>query len=335
MAATERSPGRARRILTSLAQKMGKQLDDSLEYAQKPTKHFQRSKHLIAVVALSAVFFIISILASFVAAFVVRPSEQLIAGLSVIPPNAFIYPVLIAFGVFWLIAHLIALACAKFGKATLHAMEYCYLILGAFGLFGVAAVGIDEASYARNFYNDQVIRQRGMLKNWMPLVDYDFCSRAAQSIGPMPPEPFCQWLNDAKELAANPLDGNSQDSTRRVTALLERGRQLVSQASQVQDAEQKRKIDRFASFIEYDAKNSFDYLLQRGGWIAKIDKAIDDSQSSQSTFKYLGALILAFAIALRISKLSIEAFNLGPAKGETKVEGPPLEGPADAARPRG
>jgi hypothetical protein len=247
------------------------------------------------------------VILSVLTALVLWPHELLISETDVVRPDAYTWPVLKAFLLFFLIAHLIVLGGARLGKAMLQAVEYSYLILGVFGLFSITTVGVDEALHGRSFFGDQVTRERGVFNMRADVVYFELCRQTGLEISTAS---FCQWIDDAKALAGGPLNADSPEDKMAVSAMIDSGTRLSAELPSIKNPDQKHWFDHFALFVGYDAKKSFDYLLQRGSWIAKIDSAIDESQSSLTNARYFGAYLLAFAIALRISKLTIETLGL-------------------------
>lgn len=273
-----------------------------------------RLSYLFVIVVMTALLLVLSVVVTLILAIATAPTKPLIPKTDVLPPDAFVRPVFVSFFVFLVIMHLLALGIAKLGKAGLQAMEYTYLLLGAFGLLGVTAVGIDEADHGRNFFNDQIAGQRAYFASQADVVESTLCGRYAPTAPSIETRPFCDWITNAKTMAAQPLNGNSSDDRKRIADLFAQAKVLaaslpVGSARTGINSEAWRPFVLFLEFVDADAKSSFDYLLERGGYAAAIDSAVENTKLQSFTIRELGVYLLGFAIALRISKLSVETFG--------------------------
>ncbi len=144
------------------------------------------------------------------------------------------------------------------------------------------------------------------------------CSDDGPKLTAVPRTAICEWFDRAKLLADRPLNGDSDEDNKQVRNLIDEGNKLVAIAARNERSidltdNQRAGLFDFKYFV-YDVDTDlwgYKYFLKRGSFIAKIDAELkkyeESSFASPSVWKLLGTLALAFALAVRISKVSVEA----------------------------
>ncbi len=121
-------------------------------------------QRLFVIGTLTLVLLLVGAICCFVSVIVISlTSFEPIPGVpSGVRLGVYLWPLVMAFLAYLLIQHGIAFAIASCGKASLHAMEYTYLLIATLGLASVVSVGVDENISGKQFYLDQVAELRSV-----------------------------------------------------------------------------------------------------------------------------------------------------------------------------
>lgn len=329
------TPGRAE---LTIRKRLAKWREDAFNAARVPESEFRRGPHAYVVVILTLWLLITGGVCLIGAAAILEMTgalEKIPGSVNVVRPTVLVWSLVKTFFVYLLFLHLFAsFWLVKYHKAALQAMEYAYLFLGAFGLVGVASVGIDQAGWWRRLYADEVANMRSNFDFYAENVARPLCGQLGPRLPSIPTAAVCQWIDEAKTLVHRPLDANSTADREEVRKLIEDGKKLdatiplAARARAVVEGgdkgatipedlqrdlteNQRAGFRWFRSVVERVEQRIFEDLLKRGGQIAKIDAEIKETENSLSVTRWFGFFLLAFAIALRITKASVETFKIG------------------------
>jgi len=219
----------------------------------------------------------------------VAQPPPLIPQTDVVDPSALILSAFAAFVAFLFLIHVLAFLFAwPRDKRLLYAIDYAYLILGLLSLISITSYGIDKATYFRELYANSEQEIRVHTRNYIDTLDRrSNCSYRVMGdvVG------YCSWMRDAKDLTDKPLlaqndvDQLAKDGTR-VIAMLGDG-----------SGEARTQIE--------TVNKALRLALQRADVVRTLEHAISATKFP-SDFKLYAAYLLAFAAALRITKVTIE-----------------------------
>jgi hypothetical protein len=276
---------------------VGLRLTQGMDASKRLENHILSSNALL-VWLLSALFLVLGAIGALIATYAFR-AEPLVPDTDIVDPFSFVVGVFVSFVGFLALLHVAAVWFARpKDKRLLHAIEYAYLILGLLGLVGVTSYGLERVNYFRDVYAnaENTVREetRAKLERLQKKPSCSFIIGGDVNS-------FCRWLRRAKALTEQtPLrDGDVQ-------SLFASGKRVVESIGDY-DA-QDRDIAEFIQTVDM-TKAALDIVVERASVVEKLDDVIARTKFP-SFFKLYAFYLLAFAMALRITKISLEMLGI-------------------------